>query len=1040
MMKQVKFTMPLRMLAVICGLILSVSAYAQQITVQGNVKDGTGEPIIGATIRVEGVQGGTVTDLDGNFVLKANQGATITVSYIGYQTAKVAAAPNLQIVLKDEVAKSLNEVVVIGYGVAKKSDLTGSVTALRPDSKNKGVVVNPQDMLEGKVAGVNITSDGGTPGGKSNIRIRGGSSLNASNDPLIVVDNVPLDNNGVKGVANILSTINPQDIESFNVLKDASATAIYGSRGSNGVIIITTKKGHKGGVKVSYNGSMTLGWKKGTIDVLDGDAFRQLIKDKWGESSNAYAALGTANTDWQDLIYRTSISHDHGVTVSGSAGSYLPYRVSVGYTDQQGILKTSDFKRVTGSVTLSPSLLNNHLNINLNGKGMYAHSQFANTDAVGAAINMDPTQDPYSYTSRWYTDANFHNNGDGTANIYAGSLQQTRNNLGGYFEWLKAGSYNDPTWPFTWNELATKNPLAVLNERQDIANSREFIGSADVDYKVHGFEDLRLHATLGADIAKGKQVTVNTPAYPDNTYNYYGYHGSESILKRNLSLSAYAQYYHDFNDKAKNHFDLMGGYEWQHFWKGTDSNSRGYYQQTNNDENLRGKAYNEIYYQARTENYLVSFFGRANWSLMDRYYVTATVRDDGSSRFQDHWSVFPSFAFMWKINEEKKFKEINWLSDLKLRLGWGQTGQQDVNNDYAWIPTYTKNKDNRSLYPADGDGTLYRPDNYTPKLKWETTTTYNIGVDWGIIDQRLTGSVDWYYRKTEDLLNYAPTKALSAFRNQAWQNIGSLRNMGVETSISWKAIRSKDWYWTLDYNFTYNSNKIIDLSGVTSDGSPVANTSFKIGTNKYLEYQQVGQPMNSFWVFQQVYDKNGKAIEGAVVDRNGDGQITNDDRYYYKSPAAPVLMGFASRLEYKNWDFSFSLRASLGNYVYDAVSQGFHNVSKNALWSSTNFLTNKTATAVADNWQTDNVAAILSDRWIHNASFLKCDNITLGYSFQDLFKTAHGKGIGGRAYVTASNVFTITNYDGLDPEVFNGYDNNVYPRPFSLIIGLNLNF
>ena len=1040
MMKQVKFTMPLRMLAVICGLILSVSAYAQQITVQGNVKDGTGEPIIGATIRVEGVQGGTVTDLDGNFVLKANQGATITVSYIGYQTAKVAAAPNLQIVLKDEVAKSLNEVVVIGYGVAKKSDLTGSVTALRPDSKNKGVVVNPQDMLEGKVAGVNITSDGGTPGGKSNIRIRGGSSLNASNDPLIVVDNVPLDNNGVKGVANILSTINPQDIESFNVLKDASATAIYGSRGSNGVIIITTKKGHKGGVKVSYNGSMTLGWKKGTIDVLDGDAFRQLIKDKWGESSNAYAALGTANTDWQDLIYRTSISHDHGVTVSGSAGSYLPYRVSVGYTDQQGILKTSDFKRVTGSVTLSPSLLNNHLNINLNGKGMYAHSQFANTDAVGAAINMDPTQDPYSYTSRWYTDANFHNNGDGTANIYAGSLQQTRNNLGGYFEWLKAGSYNDPTWPFTWNELATKNPLAVLNERQDIANSREFIGSADVDYKVHGFEDLRLHATLGADIAKGKQVTVNTPAYPDNTYNYYGYHGSESILKRNLSLSAYAQYYHDFNDKAKNHFDLMGGYEWQHFWKGTDSNSRGYYQQTNNDENLRGKAYNEIYYQARTENYLVSFFGRANWSLMDRYYVTATVRDDGSSRFQDHWSVFPSFAFMWKINEEKKFKEINWLSDLKLRLGWGQTGQQDVNNDYAWIPTYTKNKDNRSLYPADGDGTLYRPDNYTPKLKWETTTTYNIGVDWGIIDQRLTGSVDWYYRKTEDLLNYAPTKALSAFRNQAWQNIGSLRNMGVETSISWKAIRSKDWYWTLDYNFTYNSNKIIDLSGVTSDGSPVANTSFKIGTEKYLEYQQVGQPMNSFWVFQQVYDKNGKAIEGAVVDRNGDGQITNDDRYYYKSPAAPVLMGFASRLEYKNWDFSFSLRASLGNYVYDAVSQGFHNVSKNALWSSTNFLTNKTATAVADNWQTDNVAAILSDRWIHNASFLKCDNITLGYSFQDLFKTAHGKGIGGRAYVTASNVFTITNYDGLDPEVFNGYDNNVYPRPFSLIIGLNLNF
>ena len=539
-MKQVKFRMPLRMLALLCVIFLSATAFAQNITVKGNVKDATGEPIIGATVRAAGQDGGVITDFDGNFTLSVKQGTQLTVSYIGYQDQKVAAAPQLSITLQD-ASQNLNEVVVIGYGVAKKSDLTGSVAALRPDSKNKGVVVNPQDMLEGKVAGVSVTSDGGTPGGGSSIRIRGGSSLNASNDPLIVVDNVPLDNNGVKGVANILSTINPQDIESFNVLKDASATAIYGSRGSNGVIIITTKKGHKGGVKVSYNGSMTLGWKKKTVDVLDGNEFRQLIKAKWGENSNAYAALGTANTDWQDLIYRTSISQDHGVTVSGSAGDFLPYRVSVGYTDEQGILKTSDFKRVTGSLTLSPSLLDNHLNINVNAKGMYAHSRFANTDAVGAAINMDPTQDPYKYTSRWYTDDSFYNNADGTANVYAGALSQTMHNLGGYFEWLKAGNYGDPTWPYTWNELSTKNPLAVLNEHNDVANSREFIGSADIDYKVHGFEDLRLHATLGADVAKGKQVTVNSPAYPDNTYNYYGYHGSESILKRNLSLSAYAQ-------------------------------------------------------------------------------------------------------------------------------------------------------------------------------------------------------------------------------------------------------------------------------------------------------------------------------------------------------------------------------------------------------------------------------------------------------------------------------------------------------------------
>jgi TonB-linked SusC/RagA family outer membrane protein len=1037
-MKQVKFRMPRRMLTLTGGLLLAAGSWAQSGAIKGQVKDATGEPVMGATITANGKAVG-ITDMDGNYSINVAPGTKLTFTYLGMTPQTVTAGDNMVITLKAD-EKTLNDVVVIGYGVAKKSDLTGSVTALRPDSKNKGVVVNPQDMLEGKVAGVSVINNGGTPGGGSTIRIRGGSSLNASNDPLIVIDNVPLDNNGVKGVSNILSTINPQDIESFNVLKDASATAIYGSRGSNGVIIITTKKGHKGGVKVSYNGSMTLGWKKKTIDVLSGDEFRQLIKDKWGENSNAYAALGTANTDWQDLIYRTAISQDHGVTVSGSVGDNLPYRVSVGYTNEQGILKTSDFKRYTGSFTLSPSLFNNHLNINVNAKGMYARSQYANTDAVGAAINMDPTQDPYSYTSRWYTDANFYNDGKNTQNVYAGSIAQTLNNMGGYFQWLKAGNYGDANWPYTWNELATKNPLAVLNEQDDIANSREFIGSADVDYKVHGFEDLRLHATVGADVAKGSQVTVKTPAYPDNTYNYYGYHGKESILKRNLSLSAYAQYYHDFNDKAKNHFDIMGGYEYQHFWKGTDSDNRGYYQSTNNDASLAGTAYNEKYYRARTENYLVSFFGRANWSLMDRYFVTATVRDDGSSRFQDHWSVFPSFAFMWKMKEENKMQDIKWLSDLKLRLGWGQTGQQDVNNDYAWIPTYTKNKDNRTLYPADGDGTMYRPDNYTPDLKWETTTTYNIGVDWGILDQRLTGSVDWYYRKTDDLLNYAPTEALSAYRNKAWQNIGSLRNMGVETTLSWKVIRSKDWYWTLDYNFTYNSNKILDLSGVSSDGTPVENSSIVIGTDKYLQYQQVGHPMNSFWVYQQVYDKNGKAIEGAVVDRNGDGKITDEDRYFYKSPAAPVTMGLSSRLEYKNWDLGMTFRASLGNYVYDAVSQGFHNVSPNALWASTNFLTNKTAAAVADDWQTDDITAILSDRWIHNASFLKCDNITLGYSFDNLFRTANYKGIGGRAYVTASNVFTITNYDGIDPEVYNGYDSNVYPRPFSLIIGLNLNF
>lgn len=1022
-----------RICTFLCVLFLSVSAFAQQITVKGNVKDASGEPVIGATIRAAGQDGGVVTDFDGNFSIETKAGNQLTITYIGYTDAKVAAAAQVNVVLQT-ASQNLNELVVIGYGVAKKSDLTGSVAALRPDTKNKGVVVNAQDLLGGKVAGVNITSDGGTPGGKSNIRIRGGSSLNASNDPLIVVDNVPLDNNGVKGVANILSTINPQDIESFNVLKDASATAIYGSRGSNGVIIITTKKGRKGGVKVSYNGSATLSMKKSTVDVLDGDAFRQVIKERFGEDSNPYRALGTANTNWQDLIYRTAISQDHGVTVSGAVGDLLPYRVSVGYTDQQGILRTSDFSRYTASFTLSPSLLDNHLNINLNAKGMYARSKFANTDAVGAAINMDPTQDPYTYTSA------YHKNMFGTQE----AMQNALHNFGGYFEWTKTGNYGDPTWPYTWNELATKNPLAVLNEQSEVAHSREFIGSADFDYKVHGFEDLRLHATLGADIAKGRQHRTALPSYPDNSFSYYGSYGGETIFKRNLSLSAYAQYYHDFNDAAKNHFDLMGGYEYQHFYRSVFNNYVGYYGAHNtlmeDDKPLASQPHLPTNYRFKTENYLISFFGRANWSLMDRYYVTATLRDDGSSRFYDHWSLFPSFAFAWKMKDENKFREISWLSDLKLRLGWGMTGQQDVKNDYAWIQSYNKNEGTGAYYPADGNGELYRPNDYTNELKWETTTTYNIGLDWGILDQRLTGSVDWYYRQTDDLLNYAPAQALSAFRNQTWQNIGSLRNMGVEATLSWKAISTKDVLWNIDYNFTYNSNKIINLTGATADGAPVPNTDVKIGTDKYLEYQQEGHPINSFWVFQQIYDKNGKPIEGAVVDRDGDGKITNNDRYFYKSPLAPITMGLSSRVEYRNWDLGFTLRANIGNYVYDAVNQGFHNVSNNALWASTNFLTNKSAQAIQENWQTDNVTAILSDRWVHNASFLKMDNVTLGYSFNNLFKTGSWMGISGRAYATATNVFTITKYKGLDPEVFNGYDNNVYPRPFSVIVGLNLNF
>lgn len=1031
-MKQVKFKLPLRALTLAGGLLLTVSSFAQTNAIKGHVKDASGEPVMGATITVNGKAVG-ITDMDGNFSVDAAPGTNLTFTYLGMTPQTVKASKEMSITLQDD-SKSLNEVVVIGYGAVKKSDLTGSVTAIKPDSKNKGVVVNAQDMLTGKVAGVNITSNDGTPGGGAKIRVRGGSSLNASNDPLIVIDGLAMDNDGVKGLSNLLSVVNPQDIESFSVLKDASATAIYGSRGSNGVIIITTKKGRKGQKPtVSYSGSVTISEKKNTIDVLSADEFRANVERLYGKDSEAYSALGTANTNWQDLIYRTAISHDHNITVSGAAKS-LPYRVSVGYTDQQGIVKTSDFKRATASLNLNPSFFQDHLTLNLNAKGMYARTLYTDGSVVSSAVRMDPTQDPYNFTSEYHKNQLRDKDGNSL-------LDQTLKNYGGYFQWSKKAEYGDNTWPFTFDSTTQMpNPLSLLDQGSQIAHSRSFIGSADIDYKVHGFEDLRLHATLGADISKGRQ----SQSFATSCTNalYYGSYGGEEILKRNLSLSAYAQYYKDFN--KIHHFDIMAGYEWQHFWRSKNNDYVGYYPETNNDASLAGTERPHTPYSEKSESYLVSFFGRANYTLLDRYFLTATVRDDGSSRFKEHWAWFPSFAFAWKANEEAFLKNANWLSDLKLRLGYGKTGQQAGSiGDYEWIPSYAISTGTNGFYPVTGTGELYRPNNYRPDLKWETTTTYNVGLDWGIMDQRLSGSVDWYYRKTTDLLNYAPLPSMAGYKNQAWQNIGSLKNTGVEAAITWRAIQTKDWFWTMTYNFTYNKNEITDLNGVSENGAPVVNTNIKVGdgSGAYLQANQVGYAMNSYYVYQQVYDKNGKPIENCVVDRNGDGKINESDKYLYKSPAAPVTMGFSSRLEYKNWDFGFSLRASIGNYVYNNVEQGMSNMNTGEWFSnSLKYFSNRLKSTVERNWQTYEITSKLSDYYVKNASFLKCDNITLGYSFNNLFKSSGWHGLSGRAYATASNVFTITNYDGLDPEVGDGNDNNLYPRPFSVVVGLSLNF
>jgi len=1045
-MKQVNIRIPFRILTLLMGLFLSLGAYAQ-ITVHGIVKDATGEPVIGATVRVVGTQMGTATDFDGLFTLDGvPQGAKLLVSSVGYEDHEVTASSEMVITLA-ESSQMLENLVVIGYGVVKKNDLTGSVTALKPDAKNKGVVVSAQDMLGGKVAGVSVTSNGGEPGGGASIRIRGGSSLNASNNPLIVIDGIAMDNNGVSGISNPLSMVNPQDIESFNVLKDASATAIYGSRGSNGVIIITTKKGRRGQApQVSYNGSVTWSKKKKTIDVMSGDEYRDFVKDIFAGSTreqNALSLLGNANTDWQSEIYRTAFSHDHNLTVAGSVGQYLPYRLSAGYTDQQGILKTSDYKRYTVALNLNPSLFNDHLTINLSGKLAWTKSRWADTGAVGNAVRMDPTQPIYSSDEKY-------------------------NGVGGYFEWLQPNG-SDSAWPYTKNTNAPYNPVAMLDNHDNSGKTHSFIGTAEVDYKIHGFEDLRLHLTLGGDFTGGNGHNIS--ANISNTSNYWGNNSWYTQSKENLQLSAYAQYYKDFNDK--HHFDIMAGYEWQHNWRKEYNESWGTYP-TNSalfftDADIENGAlqvvpgmwipaanYNVgdskagairaegVYRQNnglgyRTENYLVSFFGRANYSYNNRYLLTFTMRYDGSSRFKKHWALFPSAALAWKISEEDFMKD-GPFSDLKLRLGWGKTGQQEGIGDYNYFATYVmSNGSMGSFYDIAGDGSKAKPNVYNPELKWETTTTTNIGLDWGIMNQRLTGSIDWYYRKTTDLLNWATFSAMTNFKNAFYKNIGSLRNTGIEFSLNWKAISTNDLLWTIDYNLTYNSNKITEL---ISDDPDYFVTTGSIGINGNAQAHVVGHPSNSFYVYQQVYGQDGKPIEGQVVDRNGDGVISDADKYLYKSPWAPVTMGLASRLDWKNWDFGFSLRASIGNYLFNNVMQGYHNVSPAAVFEEVGafYLNNRPRKSVEMGWQTYNNHANFSDYWVQNASFLKCDNITLGYSFSDLFKSGGYHGLGGRVYGTVSNVFCITKYDGIDPEVFGGIGGDIFPRPISFILGLSLNF
>ena len=994
------------LMTVLSGVLMVLSVSAQTgttINVRGTVTDTGGEPIIGANILIQGTSSGTVTDYDGNFMLQAPADGVLEVSYIGYrpQTIAISNRTNIRIVLEEDT-ELLEELVVIGYGTVRKDDATGSVVAVDASKLNRGLATSPSDLLAGQVAGLSVVSAGGAPGSSSSIRIRGGSSMSASNDPLIVIDGVPVDNaTGVSGMSNPLSSINSNDIETFTVLKDASATAIYGSRASNGVIIITTKKGHAGKVRLSYNGNVSVSNRTGAVDVMDAPTFRNYVVSSFGEESQQALALGNTETNWQDQIFRTAVSTDHNISVSGSAAEVLPYRVSLGYTNENGILKTSNLERYTGSVNLSPTFFDDHLRVQLNARGMYNTNRFADQGSINSATQFDPTMPIYAET-----ESPFGN---------------------GYHMTLKPdGSPID---------IALANPLAILMQKHDNSKVMRSIGNIQLDYRMPFLEALRANLNLGYDISKSEGDVIiedNSPmSYTWGNYKSgWGENSTYSQYKSNTLLDFYLNY---AKDLGIHRIDAMGGYSWQRFYNESDNTFPYSAAKASETGNEFYKEMNDY----STESYVVSFFGRLNYSLLDRYLMTLTVRNDGSSRFSpdNKWGLFPSAAFAWKILNEPFMEDAgNVMSDMKLRLGYGVTGQQNLGSgDYPWMGRYSYSQAGANYFFGDQMISLIRPLAYDENLKWEETTTYNAGLDYGFLNNRITGAFDLYYRKTTDLLNTVGIAAGTNFSNQLLTNVGELVNKGVEFTITGRPIVSRDLNWNLSYNVTYNQNRITKLT-INDDPSYVGVRFGGIdgGTGNNIAIHAVNYPAGSFYVYEQVYNNDGLPIEGVYVDQNADGAINENDMIPYKNAAPDLFMGLSSQLSYMNWDFNFSLRANIGNYAYNNIQS--NRESRNTTFDPSGWLKNRVNSATTTNFE---AVQYQSSHYIQNASFLKMDNISLGYNFNQLLNAQQS----GRIHLTVQNPLVISKYDGLDPEFTNnGIDNNIYPHPRVFILGFSLNF
>ena len=963
-------------------LFFAISKTHAQKTIKGNVTDKADTSIMpGVTVMLKGSSVATQTDSKGNYTIQVpDVNAILVFSFVG-KTPKEISVGNqseINISLIDDTAL-LNEVVVIGYGSQRKKDLTGSVASVSSADFVKGQITTPEQLVSGKLAGVQITSNSGAPGAGSTIRIRGGSSLNASNDPLIVLDGVPLDNAGISGAANPLSLINPNDIETFTVLKDASATAIYGSRASNGVILISTKKGSKGKTKVSFSTMVSTASAVNYVDVLNAQEFNDLVTKKGNSAQKPF--LGKGNTDWQKEIYQNAFSFDNNFNISGAKGN-LPYRISLGYLNQDGILKTSNIGRTSATINLNPTLLNNHLQVNINLKGSLIKNQFANQGAIGSAVFFDPSQ-----------------------NIKTG-----KETLGGYFEWLDPATGKP-------NTLAPLNPLSQLLLRDDRAEVKRSIGNIVLDYKFHFLPDLHANLNLGYDVS-ASDGTINVPQNVGLAFARGGENNIYDQNKTNKTLEFYFNYNKDLISIGSR-IGLMVGYSYQDFLRNN----------SNLDKNVKGDIFNDIFY--KTQNTLVSFYTRANYSLMDKYLLTFTLRNDGSSRFApgNRWGVFPSAALAWKISEENFIKKSTVISDLKLRLGYGITGQQDVNSDYPYLPKYTLSQSSAQYQFGSTFYNTLRPEGYDANIKWEETATLNAGIDWALKTARISGSIDVYNRKTKDLLSIIPVPAGSNLTNQILTNVGNIENKGIEFALNFSPIHTSTFNWDVAFNITRNKNTISNLSKVPNPNFlGVLTGGISGGVGNTVQIHTVGYPTNSFYLYQQVYNENGQPLEGVYVDNNKDGVVSNADLYRYKSPQPDYYFGVSSQLTYNNWFAGIVTRASIGNYVYNNVNSTagtFRN-------SSVGYLNNVTRNAIFTGFEN---SQYFSDYYVENASFFRADNVNVGYNIGKIKNKADAT-----ISLNVQNAFVITKYSGLDPEVSGGIDNNIYPRPRTISLGLNVSF